>query len=276
MENTKSVEILLVGHLTLDEDAYGLHLGGSVFFASQLLRILKYRANIVTSYDRNTFTPILDGNFNINVVKSSSTTTFANYYKSGEREQRVRYIASRIAETDIPENYLNSDLVFLAPVIGEIGLDVVSLFKTKFVVANLQGWLREFNKSGLVNRKIIDLDEILEHVDVAIISQEDIKDWAVLEDWANKVNILVVTNGSGGCNVSVDNKWHHIPGIKVVEIDPVGAGDIFATAYMVKYFQTSDFLQAAIFANCIAGISVEGQRIAKLTDSLLIDACSRN
>ena len=70
MENTKSTEILLVGHLTLDEDAYGLHLGGSVFFASQLLRILKYSANIATSYDRNIFTPILGGDFNINVVKA--------------------------------------------------------------------------------------------------------------------------------------------------------------------------------------------------------------
>ena len=276
MENTKSLEILLVGHLTLDEDAYGLHLGGSVFFASQLLRILKHSANIVTSYDTNTFTPIWGDHFDVNVVKSRSTTTFANYYRSGEREQLVRSIASSIAETDIPENYLNSDLVFLAPVIGEIGLDVVSLFKTKFVVANLQGWLRKIDKVGLVNRNIINIDEILEYVDVAIISQEDTKDWTVLEDWANKVDILVVTKGSAGCNVSVDNKWHHIPGIKVVEIDSVGAGDIFATAYMVKYFQTSDFLQAAIFANYVSGISVKGQRISKLTDSLWIDVSSRN
>ena len=79
MENTKSLEILLVGHLTLDEDAYGLHLGGSVFFASQLLRILKHSANIVTSYDTNTFTPIWGDHFDVNVVKSRSTTTFANY-----------------------------------------------------------------------------------------------------------------------------------------------------------------------------------------------------
>ena len=43
MENTKSPEILLVGHITLDEDAYGVHLGGSIFFASQLLRILKQK-----------------------------------------------------------------------------------------------------------------------------------------------------------------------------------------------------------------------------------------
>ena len=96
MANTKSPEILLIGHMTLDEDAYGVHLGGSVFFASQLLRILKQKANIVTSYNTNTLTPILGGDFNINVIKSNSTTTFVNYYRSRKREQLIKCIASPI------------------------------------------------------------------------------------------------------------------------------------------------------------------------------------
>ena len=108
-------------------------------------------------------------------------------------------------------------------------------------------------------------------MDIAIISKEDINDWSVLEDWKNQVEILVVTIGSGGCNLNVDNKWHHVPGIKVSEIDSIGAGDIFATAYMLKYFQTFDFLQAAVFANYIAGVSVEGLRTSKLADHLLAD-----
>lgn len=271
MENTKSPEILLVGHITLDEDAYGVHLGGSIFFASQLLRILKQKANIVTSYNTNVFTPILGGQFNVNVVKSSSTTTFVNYYKSGKREQVVKSIASHIADKDIPKNVRNADLVFLAPVINEIELDILSLFETNLVVANLQGWLRQVDKTGLVNEKKIDLDQILQYVDIAIISKEDINDWSVLEDWKNKVEVLIVTIGSGGCNLNVDNKWHHVPGIKVAEIDSIGAGDIFATAYMLKYFQTFDFLQAAVFANYVAGVSVEGPRTSKLADRLLAD-----
>ena len=271
MENTKSPEILLVGHLTLDEDTYGVHLGGSIFFASQLLRILKRKANIVTSYNKNMFTPLLGDEFNVNVVNSSSTTTFVNYYESGKREQVVKSIASHIAGKDVPKKFRNADLVFLAPVINEVGIDIVSLFETNLVVANLQGWLRQVDKAGSVNKKKIDLGQILQYVDIAIISKEDINDWSVLEDWKNQVEILVVTIGSGGCNLNVDNKWHHVPGIKVAEIDSIGAGDIFATAYMLKYFQTFDFLQAAVFANYIAGVSVEGLRTSKLADHLLAD-----
>ena len=177
MENTKSPEILLVGHITLDEDVYGVHLGGSIFFASQLLRILKQKANIVTSYNTSMLTTILGRQFNVNVVKSSSTTTFVNYYKSGKREQVVKSIASHIVDKDIPKNVRNADLVFLAPVINEIELDIVSLFETNLVVANLQGWLRQVDKTGLVNEKKIDLDQILQYVDIAIISKEDISDW---------------------------------------------------------------------------------------------------
>ena len=269
METTRSPEILLIGHMTLDEDSYGVHLGGSIFFATQLLRILKQRAYIVTSYDTKTFTPILGDEFNMSVVKSNSTTTFVNYDNSGKRVQLIKSIASRITQKDIPANSLISDLVFIAPVIDEIDLNVMSLFKTNFVVANLQGWLREVDKAGFVHKKIIDFEHILQDVDIAIISHEDINDLRVLEVWKDKVEVLIVTIGSGGCNLNVNGKWHHMPGIKAVEIDAVGAGDIFATAYMVKYFQTYDFFQSATFANYIAGLSIEGRRTARLTDSML-------
>ena len=271
MANTKSPEILLIGHMTLDEDAYGVHLGGSVFFASQLLRILKHKANIVTSYNPNTLTPILGGDFNINVIKSNSTTTFVNYYRSGKREQLIKCTASPIQEKDIPKKFLNADLVFAAPVINEIDLEVISLFETNFVVANLQGWLRKVDKTGLVDKKVIDLEQILSYVDIAIISHEDINDWTVLEIWKDKVDVLVVTIGSGGCKFNVDDKWYHVPAIKAVELDAVGAGDIFATAYMVKYFQTLDCFQSATFANYVAGVSIEGERTTRLTESLLHD-----
>ena len=248
-----------------------MHLGGSVFFASQLLRILKHKANIVTSYNPNTLTPILGGDFNINVIKSNSTTTFVNYYRSGKREQLIKCTASPIQEKDIPKKFLNADLVFAAPVINEIDLDVISLFETNFVVANLQGWLRKVGRTGLVDKKIIDFDQILRYVDIAIISHEDINDWTVLEIWKDKVDVLVVTIGSGGCKFNVDDKWYHVPAIKAVELDAVGAGDIFATAYMVKYFQTFDCFQSATFANYVAGVSIEGERTTRLTESLLHD-----
>jgi sugar/nucleoside kinase (ribokinase family) len=276
MDNTKSPEILLIGHLALDEDVFGLHVGGSVFFASKLLEILKFGANIVTSYNSKTVDPIWGRDFNVKIVESSSTTTFNNYYNDGKREQLVSSIATPITKGDIPTDWLSPDVVLATPLIGELEPDVLSVFESEFVVANLQGWLRQLDKKGFVKKKIIDIDELLAYVNIAVVSQEDIEDKGVLVRWANFVDILVVTMGVGGCKICVNNKWHYIPGIKAVDVDSVGAGDVFLAAYIVKYFESCDFLQAADFANRIAGISIEGKRTSKLVDSILLDMNHRN
>jgi sugar/nucleoside kinase (ribokinase family) len=41
------------------------------------------------------------------------------------------------------------------------------------------------------------------------------------------------------------------------EVDPTGAGDVFATAFVIRLQETGDPLQAARFANITASFSVE-------------------
>ena len=48
-----------------------------------------------------------------------------------------------------------------------------------------------------------------------------------------------------------------IPPRPAVEVDPTGAGDVFATAFLVRYAETSDPQVAARFANVVASMSVE-------------------
>ena len=42
-------------------------------------------------------------------------------------------------------------------------------------------------------------------------------------------------------------------------MDPTGAGDVFAAAYLVRYRETSDALESARFASCAASFCVEAQ-----------------
>ena len=41
------------------------------------------------------------------------------------------------------------------------------------------------------------------------------------------------------------------------EVDPTGAGDVFAAAYLIRYHETGDPYEAAQFANLVASFSVE-------------------
>jgi sugar/nucleoside kinase (ribokinase family) len=40
-------------------------------------------------------------------------------------------------------------------------------------------------------------------------------------------------------------------------VDPTGAGDVFAAAFLVRYRETGDPFASALFASCAASLSVE-------------------
>jgi sugar/nucleoside kinase (ribokinase family) len=53
-----------------------------------------------------------------------------------------------------------------------------------------------------------------------------------------------------------------VPGFPAVEVDPTGAGDVFAAAFLVRLQETEDPVQAARFANAVASFCVEGPGVA--------------
>ena len=48
------------------------------------------------------------------------------------------------------------------------------------------------------------------------------------------------------------------------EVDATGAGDVFATAFLIKYSETQDLALATGFAHCAASFVVEGMGIENL------------
>ena len=49
-------------------------------------------------------------------------------------------------------------------------------------------------------------------------------------------------------------------------MDPTGAGDVFATSFLVRYHETGNPLEAAAFAACAASCAVEGLGTSSLGD----------
>jgi sugar/nucleoside kinase (ribokinase family) len=49
-------------------------------------------------------------------------------------------------------------------------------------------------------------------------------------------------------------------------VDPTGAGDVFATSFLLRYHETGDAVEAAAFAACAASCAVEGLGTSTLGD----------
>jgi sugar/nucleoside kinase (ribokinase family) len=57
-----------------------------------------------------------------------------------------------------------------------------------------------------------------------------------------------------------------VPGLPRPEVDPTGAGDVFAAAFLVGYHERGDPQEAAVFACCAASCAVEGVGATSLGD----------
>ena len=267
-------EILVIGHVTKDkyEDQY--RVGGAAYYGSVTAKKLGKNVCLVTSHaDDFKFPKEMFGIDLIN-VPSPATTTFHNIYSQGgpggSRTQFLSSCANRISIASIPSVWRNPEIVYLAPMVDEIGLDVASAFPNAKVVASIQGWVRHWGPSGKIYSKFWDGKDILPYVDVAVCSIEDIHSNDNLKTWIDCVPILIVTFGSGGSKIYEFGSCVDVDPVPYTEVDPTGAGDIYACSFMIRYMETKDSLKSANFASLVAGLSVRSYGTEGLPDQSII------
>src|SRR4030043_303274 len=97
----------------------------------------------------------------------------------------------------------------------------------------------------------------LQQSGAAVLSIEDVQnDESRIEEMASASRILVVTEGPAGARVYWNGDVRRFKPPQEVEIDPTGAGDIFAAAFFTRLYLTRDPWESARFANQIAAASV--------------------
>ena len=260
-------DFLAIGHLTKDLQDEGYTIGGAVTFASLTARNLGLRTAVVTrgSSDLELY-PLFDG-VDILCLPSPETSTFRNLYRGEERVQYISAVADRIEVEDIPLEWRDAKIVYLAPLAGELDVSIVHLFPRSLLGVSPQGWLRRWDEEGRIYPKEWDrAEEVLSRANAVILSEEDVGgDEGVIRNYASQARTLVVTRGSRGATVYHRGEIRHFPAFKVKRmVDPTGAGDIFAAAYLIELGRSGDPYRAARFANCVASISVEKRGTTEL------------
>ncbi|MBN2150663.1 MAG: sugar kinase [Candidatus Lokiarchaeota archaeon] len=68
--------------------------------------------------------------------------------------------------------------------------------------------------------------------------------------------IVVLKEAKDGCTVYTRKEAIKVPGFKVKEVDPTGAGDSFGGAFVVEYLVNAPLEEAARFANAVGALKV--------------------
>jgi hypothetical protein len=253
------IDYLVIGHITQDVTSNGLVLGGTASYAALTARALGLRVGVVTAYnvEKLGIPPELQG-IALSVVPSEETTTFENIPTPQGRVQILHHRASELSSIHIPETWRNTPIVHMGPLDNEIDPGLVRSFPNSFVGLTPQGWLREWDDKGHVRLgEWPEARYVLEKATAAVLSIEDVQgDESRIEEMASSIRILTVTEGAAGCRVYWNGDLRRFRAPATQEIDPLGAGDIFAAAFFYRLANTRDPWEAARFANQIASKSV--------------------
>jgi sugar/nucleoside kinase (ribokinase family) len=169
----------------------------------------------------------------------------------------------------IPLHWLRAPVIHLAPLAREVDGDLAASLSGAFVGLTPQGWMRQWDGAGRVTNNPAawtQAPEVLAHASAAVLSLDDIgRDWAVAERWAKHARVLVITQGPEGCTVFVRGQGARQFGAPPQrEVDPTGAGDIFAAAFFINYYETDDPWASARLANQVAALSVTRSGLASV------------
>lgn len=258
-----TIGYLVVGHITIDHLADQMEMtGGPAFYSSLTASNLGARVSLHTSCASDVDLNHLLPGISVSRVHSSDTTAFHVLYQAdGSRTQRILRTAAPLLVGQLPTGWPEPGILQLAPECGEIEGAFASAFPEAMLCLTPQGWLREWDSSGVIRPgRWAGPDLPWDRVDAVVLSEEDMDPFAVRE-LAERVRLLVVTRAARGSDVfrrGRPDPYHALAFAPDRECDPTGAGDVFAAAYFLGLFAGRDPDSCADWANCVASFAVEG------------------
>lgn len=266
----RDMTYVAIGHFCHDVTPDGKIIGGAASYSTITARNLGATPRVVTSTgpDFNLENPLLH-HIAIHSEISDSTTTFENTYDArGHRTQQILGVAARLHAEHVPETWRNADVAYLCPVADEVDESVARCFGDSLVGATPQGWMRRWDETGRVYSKRWQATEaFLNQIDVLVLSEEDIEAHpADLDLYVACTPLVVLTRGALGAFLFMEGKRSDSAAYPAEEVDPTGAGDVFAASFLLEYHRTNDPYLALDFAHCVASFAIQAEGTLGIPD----------
>jgi len=203
------------------------------------------------------------------IVDAAKTTRFILDYRSAERRMIVGSICEEIGPHDVSGL---SEVVLLAPIVGEIPPLTVSSIDADIIALDPQGFVRDIRPDGSILPKRWFDESLLRRLTIFKSSEEELK---IITREANPLRglnkilglgaeIAMATKGGEGALLAFNRGLYRIPPSDVGEaLDPTGAGDAFIGGFFSEYLEGEGPSWCASMGAALASCVVEtiGTRI---------------
>jgi 1D-myo-inositol 3-kinase len=232
--------VLIAGPVTWDRFVDRTEAGGAVSYAARVAAALGIRAHILTNSGHDMPVEALQGH-DVHLGTGAATLVFVHQFS--DRMRSMRLVAApgrRLSLVDIPGTWPPPRTLILAPLLPD-DLDVHSLrdaSNAEEIALLAQGLQRQIEADGRVANLDAPSEALLDAVDdrvTVFLSHDETAAWpgGAIDDVARRCRRLVVTRGRDGASIYAAHSITHVPARPAMRVDPTGAGDVFAAAFIL-------------------------------------------
>lgn len=268
------LDLVAVGHVTLDRTATGTRPGGSAYYAAITAHRLGLSAGVLTSFGSDFPADAFPDGLSVVSVPSTLTTTFDLSESPSGRGLTLRSRAADLEADQLPVQWAQAPLALLCPVANEVDPAFASRFPDASLGVAPQGWMRKRGPGGAISPQLWeDADAVLPYAQSLVLSLEDMASFETeVLVWFQRVPLGAITQARLGATLFVNGDRYHVAPDPANEVDPTGAGDVFAAALLIEYQREANPWDAAAAAACAAAASVEAPGVAAIPDRTALEA----
>ena len=228
--------LLVLGHVTRDRFGLERRVGGAAAFAARAAVALGIDTALVTVAPGDA--PELGElralpGLALHASGSEVITTFRHEYVGARRQLWLLERARPLAWSDVPAGFREPDVLYAGSVAGECDEALLDRFPRAYGIACIQGWLREPVAGRLVRPRRLEGEcRVPSMLRAVSFSASDHPAGPAIARSLSAGGVPVaVTRGRRGARVSCGEREWRVPAAPAAQVDPTGAGDVFALIF---------------------------------------------